>query len=194
MKFMRILAMLLALMLMGTVCFAEEPAEAPSEDTATAESTEEYGIHSAILLPAMELTYEDWLSNAEVRAMFAVLFQLEMSSYEDEYMVSSLLDTYGIPTIFLSEVSGELNGYAISMYLFFEDTESENESSMLVTGTYLVEEGFFNGFVMEMEGDPTLIMDLLSTTEGAEFEYYPVTFEEYYEALLAIDSIINGEE
>jgi len=180
MKFVRFLAMMLAMMLLGTTCIA----------TASAEE-EEYGIHDATLLPAMDMTYADWMSSPEIRAIFVVLFQLELADYEEEYMTSSLMDTYGIPTIFLSEVSGDLYGDAISMYLFFEDENSDN--NVLVTTTYVVSCGFYNGFVMDIEGDPTMIMDLLSTSEGSEFVYYPVTFEEYYNALMTINSIVNGE-
>ena len=51
MKFMRILAMILAMMLMGSFCIAETT------------SDDEYPLHTAILLGSMEMTADEWLTN-----------------------------------------------------------------------------------------------------------------------------------
>lgn len=183
MKFMRTIAMLLALILMSSCC-------------AFAETTEDEGndIQQAALLPAMELTFDEWISTPEVRAMFAVLFQLELGMYEETYPVSEYLETYGIPTIYLAEVPGDLAGDAITMYLFYEDTEGTVGTGMLLCATYLTSMGMFVGFTNENNLDPAVVMETFAADSELISTYYPVTFEEYYDALLAVEAVLNSEE
>lgn len=179
MKLIKTLAMLLAIMLMSSVC-------------AFAETTDDDGILNASLLPAMGLSYTDWMSTAELRAMFSVLFQLDMNLYEETFHVSEYLDTYGIPTIYLAEVPGDLAGDAITMYLFYDAVEG-TETGMLVCATYLVSEGWIVGFTNENSLDPAMVMEAFAADGELISNYYIVTFDEYYAALLTIDSILNSE-
>lgn len=177
MKFTRFLAMLLAMMLMGTMCM-----------TAFAEAEEEYPLHETILLSGMEMTTDEWLADG-ARGLFAVLFQLELGVYEEEYPVSALLDQYGIPTIYLAVDDSDPEFTFLNAFYFFGGVEG----GVLVCGLYLPDYGMFNGFVQDYDSDPASIMPILQ--EGGSFtSYYEVTFDEYYEALLAVDSIINGAE
>lgn len=182
MKLMKTLAMLLVIALLSCCC-------------AFAETTEDDGneIQTASLLPAMELTYDEWMSTAEVRAMFAVLFQLELSLYEEDYFVSEYLDTYGIPTIYLSEVVGDLAGDAITMYMFYEDADGSVGTGKLVCATYLTSTGMFVGFVNDNDIDPATTMEYFAADGELISAYYPVTFDEYYDALLAVESALGAE-
>ena len=184
MKFMRILAMILAMMLMGTFCIAE-----------TAETTEEeYPLHTAILLSAMEMTYDEWLETPETRALFAVLFELELRMYEEEYRLYELMDTYGVPTIFIGEPSGDLAGQALSIYFFYQDTEGTMGTGVLVSASIILEGGMFGGFVMDNNVDPYTMMPVFTAEGGVISNYFEVGFQEYYDAVMMLDSIMNGEE
>ena len=181
MKLMRTLAMLLALVLMSTVC-------------AFAETTDESAVAlEAVLLPEMGLTYEDWLSTPDIRAIFAVLLQIEMSIYEEQFFVSEYLDTYGIPTLYLAELTDDLAGDAIALYMFYTDTEGTIGADMMVCCTYTTSTGTIVGSNMEIDTDPAQVMEILATENKTISTYYPITLEEYYTALLTVESIISGD-
>ncbi len=185
MKFMRILAMILAMMLMGTFCMAEAPAES-TED--------EYPIHTAILLGAMEMTYDEWLASPDSRALFAVLFELELRMYEEEYRIYELMETYGIPTIYVGEPTGDLAGQALSIYFFYQDTEGTIGTGVLVSASIILDGGMFGGFVMDNTVDPAIMMEAFLGEGGVISNCYEIGFNEYYNAVMALDAIMNGEE
>ena len=183
MKFMRILAMILAMMLMGSFCIAE-----------TTESEDEYPLHTAILLGAMEMTADEWLTNDETRALFAVLFELELRMYDEEYGIYNLMDTYGIPTIYVGTPAGELDGQALSVYFFYEDTEGTMGTGVLVSASIILDGGMFGGFVMDNSVEPAVMMEAFCAPDGVLTNCFEVPFTAYYDAVMSLDSIINGEE
>lgn len=184
MKFIRILAMVLAVMLMSTFCMAE-----------TTESSEEYPLHTAALIPAMEMTAADWLSTPETAALFAVLFELELRMYEEEYRMYELMDTYGIPTIYVGEPTGELAGQALSVYFFYQDTEGTIGTGVLVSASIILEGGMFGGFVMDNSVDPATMMSaFVDPVDGVISNYQEIGFQEYYDAVMMLDALVNGEE
>ena len=167
MKITRILAMLLAMLLMGTMCM-------------TAFAEDEYPIHEPIVLGGMEMTATEWMAD-DARGLFAVLFQLELGMYEEEYPMSALLEQYSIPTIYLSADFTDPEFQFVNAYYFFGD----DNGGTLVCGLLLPDYNVFNGFVMDYDADPAAITAEMAAS-GSVGTYYEVTFDEYYTALLAI--------
>ena len=173
MKFNRIVALIMALML-STFCFA-----AFAED--------EYPIHEPILLSGMELTAAEWLADGDTRALFSLLLQLEMAIYEEEYHMGEYLEVYGLPTQYVAINDSDPAFTFLEVFYFFND----GVNGVMVVGLYMPDYGMFNGFVMDYAGDPVAMME--SFLEGGSITgYYEITLDEMYNAYVLVDSVING--
>ncbi len=195
MKFLRILAVLLAMMLVCGSCLADEAGglqtlidgmieEALSVDS---DNDGEYTEYTAELLPELDTTLDEWLSTSYMRSVFSVLLMVEMMDIE-EFGLDGLIDEYGVPTVY---VAGPAEGdYGDPIYAFYFFTYGDSGCSLSVI--YSTASGTYSGFVSDVYGELTTYMDVFYE-EGICGEYYEITPDEFTVALNDLNEILNDE-
>lgn len=197
MKFLRILAALLAVVLMCGSCLAEEGnalqtlidgliEEALSAD-ADSDDDSDYVEYTATLLPELDFDLDGWLETSYMRSIFSVLLMVEMIDVE-EYGIDGLIEEYYLPTVYLAGPAAGDYGAPIYAFYFFTDG-SEGYSLNVI---YSTSDGSYVGFVNEVYGDPSTYLDVFYE-EGICGEYYEVSSDDFMTALTDLDEIINGD-
>ena len=195
MKFLRILAAMLAMMLVCGSCLAdsaeslqtlidgmiEEALNSGSDDDG------EYTEYTAEVIPALEITHEEWLSSSYMRSVFSVLLMVEMTDIE-EFGIDGLIDEYGVPTVYVAAPAEGDYGDPIYTFYFFMDGDTGYSLSVI----YYDIDGTYSGFVTDVYSDPLTYVELFYE-EGICGEYYEVTPDEFTTALTDLNEIMNGD-
>ena len=195
MKFFRIFAALLAIMLVCGSCLAEETAglqtliDGMIEEALSSGSDDggEYTEYTAELLPELDSTLEDWLGTSYMRSVFSVLLMVEMMDVE-EYGIDGLIDEYGVPTVYVAGPAEGDYGEPIYTFYFFTDGGSGYSLSVIYSNA----SGAYTGFVSDINGEPSTYMDVFYD-EGICGEYYEITPAEFTQALNDLNEILNEE-
>lgn len=195
MKFLRILAALLAMTLICGSCLADEAGglqtliDGMIEEALSGNSDDdgEYTEYTAELLPELDTTLDEWLSTSYMRSVFSVLLMVEMMDIE-EFGLDGLIDEYGVPTVY---VAGPAEGdYGDPIYAFYFFTDGDSGYSLSVI--YSTASGTYSGFVSDVYGDLTTYM-VVFYEEGICGEYYEITPDEFTVALNDLNEILNDE-
>ncbi len=193
MKYLRILALMLAVLMCLSVGFAEENADGGSDlfnvgsglDTGELEeeieeatdgaddAEDDSDMYGAGLLADLDVDADEWLLSADLRAMLAVIMDYELYCNED-FDTETLSDTYGHPTIYVT-VPTDLEGLAVGVMYFYTEAE------LVISATYLPILGQYTAFQSELSLDPAISMNALAS-EDLFAEYYEVTSDDYYNA------------
>lgn len=192
MKFLRILALMLAAIMCFGIGFAEEASDSSDisglenglEESIDDTEDDDTSLYDPILISALDVDPDDWLASSDMRAIFAVLMQLELYCNE-ELGYGELLDSYDTPTIYVFEPEG-LEGLAVSVMYFYTDAE------LVVSATYIPLLGQYSSFQSELSLDPDVAMYALSAGGGFD-EYYEIPFSDYYSTLIDIGDALNGD-
>ena len=194
MKYLRIMALLLAVVMCLGVGFAEEAAGDEDElfnvgsgldteeleeeiEEATdgdADTGDDNDLYDAALISSLDVDVEEWMLSPELRAMLAVIMEFELYCNED-YDAETLYDTYGQPTIYVTVPAG-LEGLGVGVMFFYTEAE------LVISATYLPILGQYTAFQSELSFDPAVAMTALDS-EGLFSEYYEVTGDDYFNAL-----------
>lgn len=198
MKFLRMIAILLAVMLCLTACGAKEE-EAKTDATAvptaepTAEATAEAlpegplaAANEAVMIGSLNMPYESWMTE-EMYSLFAATFFMDMM-YVDAYEINRLSTEIGIPAVYVGELEGDNYGNGMNLALFFTDAES-GEVTMLNATVYL-KTGLFEGYVTENVGDAAAMMDSF-VNDGVLKVYHAITADEFMNAYFALTQVIG---
>ena len=199
MKIMKILALLMAVMLCLSACGAKEE-EAKTEATAApatentaaaADTTEVDGplamANEAVMISSLAMPYESWMTE-EMYSFFAATFFMDLM-YVDAQGITAMVNTHGIPAVYVGELEGDNYGNGMNIALFFTDAET-NENTMLNATVYL-KTGLFDSFVTENAGDPTAMMDSF-VSDGTLKVYHPITVDEFMTAYGTLTQLITG--
>lgn len=195
MKFLRILALTLAAIMCFGIGFTEEASDSSDssdisglenglEESIDDTEDDDTSLYDPILISALDADPDDWLASSDMRAIFAVLMQLELYCNE-ELGYGELLDSYDTPTIYVFEPEG-LEGLAVSVMYFYTDAE------LVVSATYIPLLGQYSSFQSELSLDPAVAMYALSAGVGFD-EYYEIPFSDYYSTLIDIGDALNGD-
>lgn len=198
MKYLRIMALLMAVVMCLGVGFAEEAADDEAElfnvgsglDTEEIEeeieevldgdadagddTDDDTAMYDAELISSLDVDVEEWMLSPELRAMLAVIMEFELYCNED-YDAETLYDTYGQPTIYVTVPAG-LEGLGVGVMFFYTEAE------LVISATYLPILGQYTAFQSELSFDPAVAMTALDS-EGLFSEYYEVTGDDYFNAL-----------
>ena len=125
------------------------------------------------------------MSSAETRALFAVLMNLEVATCDNAEAVA-LMDGAEIPTVYITDsVTSDLQ--TITVLFFLEDLEK------VIFTMYVPLLDQFTLSILDNSTDPALIMAAMKSGEVfSDYEFIP--FEDYYQALSALNDAVNGEE
>lgn len=197
MKFLRILAALLAMMLVCGSCLADETEvlqglidgmieEALNDDSDDSDDSE-YIEHDATLLPYLDFSLDDWLDTSYMRAMFSVLLMLEITDAE-ELDVDGLIDEYGIPDVYLAGPAEGDYGDPIYAFYFFDD----DDVGKSVTVIYYTSDGTYSGFVSDYYGYAETYMEAFHE-EGICGEYYEISTVDFYTAMNDLTDILSED-
>ncbi len=176
----------------------EAPAEEPvrvvmEEEPETIDETNDddsnsidIGTYEATLLPILDTTASEWLSNNELRALFSVLLLLDLYDIS-EVSVTDFVDTYGVPTVFLAVPSYGYSSEAIFAAYFFGD----DSSGQMIVAVYDGDDSKFSGFCSPYIGTPTSSMDVFD--EGGFFNngYYSISATDFATAVNDLNDIFN---
>ena len=203
MKYLRILALILAMLMCLSVGFAEEATDGDTdlfgvgsglnteeleeeiEEATDGEADEDdSSLYDTQIISQLDVDADEWLLSADLRAMLAVIMDFEMYSNPD-FDVETLFDTYGQPVIYVN-VPTDLDGLAVGVMYFYTEAE------LVVSATYLPILGQYSAFQTEISLDPGVVMEALSG-EGMFTEYYEVTSDEYYNAISVMYDALNVE-
>lgn len=198
MKFMRIIAMLMAVMLCLTACGAKEEdakteptAEPAAEATEAAETAEDDGpmaaANEAVMIGSLAMPYESWMTE-EMYSFFAATFFMDLL-YVDAQGISAMVETSGIPAVYVGELEGDNYGNGMNLALFFTDAES-GENTMINATVYLAT-GLFESSSVENAGDPAAMMESF-VTDGTLKVYHAVTEDEFMTAYGTLTQLITG--
>lgn len=193
MRFLRILAVLLAMMLVCGSCLADEVdglqtlLDGMIEEALSSGSDDDdkYTEYTADLLPELDTTLDEWLRTSYMRSVFSVLLMVEMMDV-DEFGIDGLIDEYGAPSVYVARPAEGDYGEPIYAFYFFTDGGSGCSLSVI----YSTASGTYIGFVSDVNGDPTTYMDAFYG-EGICGEYYEITPDEFTAALNDLNEIIN---
>ena len=198
MKYLRIMALLMAVVMCLGAGFAEEAADDEAElfnvgsglDTEEIEeeieevldgdadvgddTDDDTAMYDAELISSLDVDVEEWMLTPELRAMLAVIMEFELYCNED-YDAETLYDTYGQPTIYVTVPAG-LEGLGVGVMFFYTEAE------LVISATYLPILGQYTAFQSDLSFDPALAMTVLDS-EGLFSEYYEVTGDDYFNAL-----------
>lgn len=198
MKYLRIMALLMAVVMCLGAGFAEEAADDEAElfnvgsglDTEEIEeeieevldgdadvgddTDDDTAMYDAELISSLDVDVEEWMLTPELRAMLAVIMEFELYCNED-YDAETLYDTYGQPTIYVTVPAG-LEGMGVGVMFFYTEAE------LVISATYLPILGQYTAFQSDLSFDPALAMTVLDS-EGLFSEYYEVTGDDYFNAL-----------
>ena len=198
MKYLRIMALLMAVVMCLGAGFAEEAADDEAElfnvgsglDTGEIEeeieevldgdadagddTDDETAMYDAELISSLDVDVDEWMLSPELRAMLAVIMEFELYCNED-YDAETLYDTYGQPTIYVTVPAG-LEGMGVGVMFFYTEAE------LVISATYLPILGQYTAFQSDLSFDPALAMTVLDS-EGLFSEYYEVTGDDYFNAL-----------
>lgn len=198
MKYLRIMALLMAVVMCLGAGFAEEAADDEAElfnvgsglDTEEIEeeieevldgdadagddTDDDTAMYDAELISSLDVDVEEWMLSPELRAMLAVIMEFELYCNED-YDAETLYDTYGQPTIYVTVPAG-LEGMGVGVMFFYTEAE------LVISATYLPILGQYTAFQSDLSFDPALAMTVLDS-EGLFSEYYEVTGDDYFNAL-----------
>lgn len=205
MKHLRILALVLAMIMCLSVGFAEEAAddntdlfnvgsgfdseEIEEEIEEATTGTEDDGdddsdLYDTIILSQLDVSVEEWLLSADLRAMLAVCMDFELYSNPD-FDTDALADTYGDPTIYVVIPSG-FEGLAVGVMYFYTEAE------LVISTTYVPILGQYNAFQSELSLNPETAIIALVNEEIFD-EYYEVTSDDYYNAALLMYDALYAE-
>lgn len=190
MKYLRILALMLAMLMCLSAGFAEEaddesndlfkvgsglnPGELEEEIEEAADGADDDSdMYGTALLADLDVDAGEWLLSADLRAMLAVIMDYELYCNED-FDTGTLSDTYGHPAIYITVPSG-LEGMAVGVMYFYTDAE------LVISATYIPILGQYTAFKSELSLDPAISMNALASEELFA-EYYEVTSDDYYNA------------
>lgn len=198
MKYLRIMALLMAVVMCLGAGFAEEAADDEAElfnvgsglDTEEIEeeieevldgdadagddTDDDTAMYDAELISSLDVDVDEWMLSPELRAMLAVIMEFELYCNED-YDAETLYDTYGQPTIYVTVPAG-LEGMGVGVMFFYTEAE------LVISATYLPILGQYTAFQSDLSFDPALAMTVLDS-EGLFSEYYEVTGDDYFNAL-----------
>lgn len=198
MKYLRIMALLMAVVMCLGAGFAEEAANDEAElfnvgsglDTEEIEeeieevldgdadagddTDDDTAMYDAQLISSLDVDVDEWMLSPELRAMLAVIMEFELYCNED-YDAETLYDTYGQPTIYVTVPAG-LEGMGVGVMFFYTEAE------LVISATYLPILGQYTAFQSDLSFDPALAMTVLDS-EGLFSEYYEVTGDDYFNAL-----------
>ena len=198
MKYLRIMALLMAVVMCLGAGFAEEAADDEAElfnvgsglDTEEIEeeieevldgdadagddTDDDTAMYDAQLISSLDVDVDEWMLSPELRAMLAVIMEFELYCNED-YDAETLYDTYGQPTIYVTVPAG-LEGMGVGVMFFYTEAE------LVISATYLPILGQYTAFQSDLSFDPALAMTVLDS-EGLFSEYYEVTGDDYFNAL-----------
>ncbi|MBQ4090084.1 MAG: hypothetical protein IJC56_09460 [Clostridia bacterium] len=193
MKFLRILALLMAAMLCLTACSAKDE-NTETEATAAPEATEvTYDIapgvatNESFLLKSLNLPYENWMSEGMYSA-FAATFFMDMS-YVDAYEINAMNEELGIPAVYVGELQGKNYGNGMNLVLFY--TNPETSAVTMVNSTVYLKTGLFEGYVQENIEDVAATMEGF-VNDGVLQTYHEVSTDEFMSAYSGIVQIISG--
>lgn len=199
MKFLRVIAMLLAVMLCLTACGAKEedtktePTAAPTVE-ATAEATEVTendgpmaAANEAVMISSLAMPYESWMTE-EMYSFFAATFFMDLL-YVDAQGINALVENGSIPAVYVGELEGNNYGNGMNLALFFTDAES-GENTMVNATVYLAT-GMFDSFVTENAGDPAAAMDSF-VNDGTLKVYHTITEDAFMNAYSTLAQLISG--
>ena len=195
MRFFRIIAAALAMMLVCVGCLAEDieglqtliDGMIDEALNGGSESDDEYNEYTAELIPELDMSLDDWLSTSYMRSVFSVLLMVEMMDVE-EYDIDALIDEYGVPTVY---VAGPAEGdFGEPIYAFYFFTDGDTGRSLNVI--YYTSDSTYSGFVADVYGDNTTYIDYFYE-EGICGEYYEVSAGEFSGALNDLNDIINED-
>lgn len=199
MKFLRILALMLAALMCLSVGFAEEEAddntelfnvgsgiESEVEDAAESieDGDEDNSLYDTAILGKLDVDVDEWLLSDELRAMLAVIMEFELYCNED-FDTETLSDTCGDPVIYVA-VPADLDGLAVSVMFYYTDAD------LVISASYLPILGQYTAFQSELSLDPDIAMYALNS-EGLFSEYYEVSNDDYYDALYSLSDAITGD-
>lgn len=204
MKYLRILAVVLAVFICLSAGYAEEAAGGGSDlfkigsglDTEELEEEieeatdgvddtgDDSDLYDAVLLADLDVDAGEWLLSSDLRAMLAVIMGYELYLNAD-FDTETLSNTYGQPTIYIN-VPSDLEDLAVGAMFFYTDAE------LVISVTYLPILGQYTAFQSELNLDPAIAMGALER-EGLFAEYYEVTSDDYYTAISLIDDALNAE-
>ena len=203
MKFLRIIAMLMAVMLCLAACAAkeetndvtpteapvvtEEPTAEPAEETADSTSADSASYES-FMIKSLNLTYESWMTE-EMRSVFAATFFMDIA-YCDAFGITQLSTELGIPTVYVGELQGDNYGNGMNLALFFTDTET-SETTM-VNATVYLKTGLFDGYVTTDAGDPAAMMDSL-VENGTLQVCHAISADEFMSAYAMLTQAITSQ-
>lgn len=187
MKFLRLMAAILALMLMTCCCVAEEaPAEQPAEQPAAAQ---EQIVYSSVLLSTIQSPYESWFGDG-MPACFAVMLMMDMA-YANAISINEITAAYAVaPEAYVCEYPDENNGKLIELYMFFCN-EGDETGSVLQT-CFDNEQYTFTGETYEYTGDTAEIMNAL-VEAGMYTAAHHVTSDEFAMTLAYMNQIFAGQ-
>lgn len=188
MKFMRILALLMAAALCLTACSAgneEKKTEAtPAPETAGADAPETY---ETFMIKNLNMPYESWMTESMYPA-FAAVFLLDMA-YADAFGVTEISNACGVPTaVYVGELQGDNYGNGMNLALFY--THPETADITMVNGTVYLKTGMFEGYAQEGIADAASVMDGF-VTDGVLKVYHEVSPEEFMMAYASVNQAIT---
>ena len=202
MKYLRILALMLAAMLCLTACSADSgeektentpvPQSADSETVAdepeaTAPAdTSGVASNEAFLITSLAMPYESWMTE-NMYSMFAATFFLDLG-YVDAFDVTAISTEQGVPDVYVGELEGDNYGNGMNLALFY--THPETAEITMINATVYLKTGLFDGYMTENAGDPAAIMEGF-IEDGTLKEYHHVSYEEFMSAYAAINQIMN---
>lgn len=165
MKYLRILALMLAMLMCLSVGFAEE---------------DDSELYDAVIMSGLDVDTGEWILSADLRAMLAVIMDYELYCNED-------FDTeaYGFPTVYVNVPDG-FDGLAVGVMYFYTDAE------LVISATYIPILGQYSAFQSELSLSPAIAMSALDD-EDLFTEYYEVTTDEYQNALILMADAIAAD-
>lgn len=200
MKFMRILALLMAAMLCLTACgiieeekdtaATVEPTEAVNaevEPEVTYEIAPGVASNESFLLKSLNMPYENWMSEG-MYAAFAATFFMDMS-YVDAFGINALNTEQGIPAVYAGELQGDNYGNGMNLALFY--THPETSAVTMVNATVYLKTGLFEGYVEENIADVAATMDGF-VSDGVLQVYHEISTDEFMGAYSGIAQVLSG--
>jgi len=195
MKFLRIIAMLMTVMLCLAACAAKEEksgaahTEAPvaTEESATNENNSSASYES-FMIKSLNLNYESWMTE-EMRSVFAATFFMDIA-YCDAFGITQLSTELGIPSAYVGELKGDNYGNGMNISLFF--TDAETSETTMVNATVYLKTGLFEGYVIENAGDPAAMMDSL-VENGTLQVYHAISVDEFMTAYAMLTQAITSQ-
>ena len=187
MKYLRILALLMAAMLCLTACSSgnddeqADPTAAPADEAAADTSADAAGstasVYESFMIKSLGMSYESWMTETMYPA-FAATFFMDMA-YEDAFGITELSTASEFPAVYVGELNGDNYGNGMNLCMFF--TDAEDGSITMINSTVFLATGMFEGERREDVTDPAAEMEQL-VSDGVLQVYHEISYEDFMTA------------